>query len=73
MDVNDLSTIAKLLELSGPYGLVAFLWLTNTRTSRDLQAMHEQVVELAARQTEAIVKVELALLALKDAIKEWRE
>ena len=73
MEPNDITALVKAIELSGPYGLAAFLWLQNVRVNRDLSRLHEQIVELATKQTEAIVKVENALVALKDAITEWRQ
>jgi hypothetical protein len=72
MEPSDLSALARVLEVSGPYGLVAILWVVNSRTASALQVMHEQVVEFASRQTEAITKVESALVALKEAVRDLR-
>jgi len=74
MDPSGLATIAEVLKASGPYGLVAVLgwafWRINEKKDRELKALSQKVVAMAQAQTEAIVKVESALLALKSAIED---
>ena len=58
-------------------GLVAVLgwafWRVNEKKDRELKALHEKIVQLAEAQTVAIVKVEAALVALRDAIEDMHE
>lgn len=74
---NDFTTIATWLQASGPYGLVAVLgwafWKTNERKDAALRELYEKVAEMSRAQTEAIVKVEAALVALKGAIEEMHD
>jgi hypothetical protein len=67
---------AALLAASGPYGLVVVLgwafWKVNERKDAALRELYERVAEMSAAQTEAITKVESALVALKDAISDLR-
>ncbi len=73
---NDFTSIASWLAASGPYGLVAILgwafWKTNERKDAALRDLYEKVAEISRAQTEAITKVEAALVALKHAIEEIR-
>lgn len=68
---------AAWLAATGPYGLVAVLgwafWKVNERKDAALRELYERVAEMSAAQTEAITKVEGALLALKEAISDLRE
>ncbi|MBK8009779.1 MAG: hypothetical protein IPK13_00365 [Deltaproteobacteria bacterium] len=48
-------------------------WRVNEKKDRELKALHEKIVELAEAQTTAIVKVEAALVALRDAIEDMHE
>jgi hypothetical protein len=77
MNPSGLATFAELLQATGPYGLVAVLgWAfsrINEKKDRELKALHEKIVQLAEAQTAAIVKVEAALVALRDAIKDMHE
>jgi len=77
MNPSGLATFAEILQATGPYGLVAVLgwafWRINEKKGRELKALHEKIVELAEAQTIAIVKVEAALVALRDAIEDMHE
>ena len=76
MDPSAFSSIAEVLKATGPYGLVAILgwafWRVNEKKDRDMKDLHAAVVKMAEAQTAAIVKVESALVALKEAIREMR-
>ncbi len=73
---NDFTSVASWLQATGPYGLVAVLgwafWRINEKKDRELKALHEKIVVLAEAQTAAVIKVEAALVALRDAIDELR-
>ena len=73
---NEFTSVAAWLQATGPYGLVAVLgwafWRVNEKKDRELKALHEKIVELAEAQTAAVIKVEAALIALRDAIDELR-
>lgn len=77
MNPSNVATLAEILQATGPYGLVAVLgwafWRVNEKKDRELKLLHEKIVELAEAQTTAIVKVEAALVALRDAIEEMHE
>jgi hypothetical protein len=45
-------------------------WRINEKKDRELKALSQKVVEMAQAQTAAIVGVEAALVALKDAIED---
>lgn len=74
--MNEVSGIAEWLTATGPYGLVAVLgvafWKVSQQKDAALRELYERVAEMGRAQTEAIVKVEAALVALKDAIEELR-
>ncbi len=76
MDPSGFSTIAELLQATGPYGLVAILgwafWRLSERKDRELKCLHERLLTMAEAQTAAITKVEAALVALREAIAELR-
>lgn len=69
-------SLAAFLRASGPYGLVAPLalafWRVIERKDQEVRALYEKVEQLATRQTEAIAKMEAALVALKEAIENMR-
>jgi hypothetical protein len=73
---NDFTSIAAWLSASGPYGLVAILgwafWKVNERKDAALRELYERVAEMGRTQTEAVVKVEAALVALRQAIEDLR-
>ena len=73
---NEFTSVAAWLQATGPYGLVAVLgwvfWRVNEKKDRELKALHEKIVELAEAQTAAVIKVEAALVALRNAIDELR-
>jgi hypothetical protein len=70
--VPDVSQVAAWLSASGPYGLVAVLgiafWKINEKKDQALRELYERVADMSAAQTAAIVKMEAALVALKEAI-----
>ncbi|OGR04460.1 MAG: hypothetical protein A2284_09465 [Deltaproteobacteria bacterium RIFOXYA12_FULL_61_11] len=74
---NDFSSIAAWLQATGPYGFVAVLgwafWRVSERKDRELKTLYERILSMAEVQTAAVVKVESALVALKEAIEELRE
>ena len=76
MDPTGFSTIAEILQATGPYGLVAILgwafWRVNEKKDRELKALHERLMTMAEQQTAAVTKVEAALVALKEAIQELK-
>lgn len=73
---NDFTSVAAWLQATGPYGLVAVLgwafWRVNEKKDNELKALHEKIIVLAEAQTAAVIKVEAALVALRDAIDELR-
>ncbi len=73
-DMNEFSDIANWLQATGPYVLVAILgwafWRINERKDAALRELYERVAEMGRAQTEATVKVEATLLAIKEAIEE---
>lgn len=75
--MDEFSGIATWLQATGPYGIVAILgwafWKVNQQKDAVLRELYERVAEMGKAQTEAIVKVEAALVALKDAIEEMHE
>ncbi|MDF1524453.1 MAG: hypothetical protein P1P87_16750 [Trueperaceae bacterium] len=75
--MDEFSGIAAWLQATGPYGIVAILgwafWKVNQQKDAALRELYERVAEMGKAQTEAIVKVEAALVALKDAIEETHE
>jgi len=77
VDVEGLSSIAQMLQATGPYGLVAVLgwafWRVNEKKDRELKALLSNIVALAEAQTAAIVKVEAALVALRDVIEDMAD
>ena len=48
-------------------------WKVNQQKDAALRELYERVAEMGKAQTAAIVKVEAALVALKDAIEEMHE
>lgn len=72
--MNEFTTAAEWLRATGPYGLVAVLgwafWRMNERKDAAIRDLYEQVAELSRAQTEAITKMESALVALKEAIHQ---
>lgn len=75
--MDELSGIAAWLQATGPYGIVAILgwafWKVNERKYAVLRELFERVAEMGRAQTEAMVKVEAAFVALKEAIEELHE
>ena len=74
--MNEFHAISDWLAASGPYGLVAILgiafWRVNERKDAALRELYEKVAEISRAQTEAITKVEAALVALRYVIEEIR-
>ena len=75
--MNEFSTIATWLQATGPYGLVAVLgwafWRINEKKDAMLRELHDRLAEMCRAQTEAVTKVEAALVALKDAIEDLHD
>lgn len=75
--MNELQGIANWLQATGPYGLVVVLgwgfWRINERKDAALRELYEQVAAMSRAQTEAVIKVEAALVALKHAIEDLRD
>ena len=73
---NELTSIATWLKATGPYGAVVILgwafWKLDERKDAALRELYERVAEMSRAQTEATIKVEAALVALKGAIEEMR-
>jgi hypothetical protein len=63
-----MTTIMRALEAGGPYAFLALSLLGTMRLYRDLRTLNEQVVKLTEQQTAVMVRVEGALMALRDAI-----
>jgi hypothetical protein len=74
---NEFTSVATWLQATGPYGLVAVLgwafWRVNEKKDAALRELYDKVAEMSRAQTEAVIKVESALVALKEAIKELRD
>jgi len=75
--MEEASSIATWLSATGPYGFVVILggalWKINERKDAVLRELFDRVTEMSRAQTEAVCKVEAALVALKEAIKDRRE
>lgn len=75
--MDKLSHIASWLQATGPYGLVAIVgwafWRVNERKDAQLRELFNTLAEMGLRQTEAVTKVEAALIALKSAIQDLRD
>ncbi|MGE0325898.1 MAG: hypothetical protein AB7K71_17070 [Polyangiaceae bacterium] len=73
----EVTSIADYLTATGPYGLVAALawayWKISERKDSAIRDLYEQVADLGRSQTEAITKMEAALVGLKDAVTELLE
>jgi hypothetical protein len=76
MEPSALASFAAILAASGPYGVVAIagwaLWRVNEAKDRQYKELSQQIIQMATVQTEAISKVESALLMLKEAIDDLR-
>jgi len=74
---NEFTSVATWLQATGPYGLVAVLgwafWRVNEKKDAALRELYDNVAEMSRAQTEAVIKVESALVALKEAIKDLRD
>ena len=64
----EITTLTKIIETGGVYSLAAILIVALWRLYRDLRAVNAQVVRLTEQQTAVMVRVEGALMALRDAI-----
>ena len=76
MDGTEISTIAQVLAASVPYGFLAVIvvayWKLSQKKDRQMRELFDRVAELSEAQTAAVVKVETALVALKEAIRDLR-
>ena len=72
MDSLNISMLTRFLEVSGPYGLFIVsawaIWVVNEKKERALREIYQKVIDLSEKQTSAIVKMESALVALKDTL-----
>jgi len=70
------TTIVELLQSTGPYGMMAIVgwafWRVNEKKDKELREFYEQLVKLSETQTETIVKVEMALVGLREALRSYR-
>jgi hypothetical protein len=75
--MQDFTSVATWLQATGPYGLVAVLawafWKVNEKKDAQLRELFDKVAEMGRAQTEAVTKVEAALVALKDAIEDLHD
>ena len=75
--MEELSAFAAFLKASGPYGFVVCLgyalWRINERKDAVLRELFDRIAEMGERQTEATVKMEAALVALREAIRDRRD
>lgn len=74
--MNEMNTAAQWLQATGPYGIVVILgwafWRVNERKDAALRELYDRVADMSRAQTEATVKVEAALIALREAIADLR-
>ncbi len=72
MSEPSLTMLTNVLSVSSPWGILAVtlwgFWKINEKKDSQMRQMHERIVDLAQKQTEALTRVESALLALRDAI-----
>lgn len=75
--MENFSSVATWLSATGPYGLVAILgwafWRINEKKDAALRELHDRLADMCRAQTEAVTKVEAALVALKDAIEDMHD
>jgi hypothetical protein len=75
--MDTFTSVATWLQATGPYGLVAVLgwafWRVNEKKDAQLRELFDKVAEMGRVQTEAMTKVEAALVALKDAIEDLHD
>jgi len=71
--MDNIAAIANILEATSPFGFIALLawgfWRVNDRKDKQLTAMHERLISIAEKQTEAMAKMESALVSLRSAIE----
>ena len=73
--MQDFTSVATWLQATGPYVAVlawAF-WKVNEKKDAQLRELFDKVAEMGRAQTEAVTKVEAALVALKDAIEDMHD
>ena len=67
------SPAAQWFMASGPFGIVGILsyalWKINEKKDAALREIYERVAEMSATQTKAIVRMESALVKLKESIE----
>ena len=65
--MENFTSVATWLQATGPYGLVAVLgwafWRVNEKKDAQLRELFDKVAEMGRVQTEAVTKVEAALVA----------
>ena len=74
MESMGFETVIRCLEAGSPFGAVALMsWLLlNIIEKRDraLRDLYQNVVEMSQRQSEAICKMEAALVSLRDTLRD---
>ena len=74
MDAISFETVLRFLEAGGPFGLVlAMSWLLMNTIEKKDQAMrdlYQRVLELSEKQYLATLKMEAALLSLRDTLRD---
>jgi hypothetical protein len=72
MEVNTIETLAALLTATGPFGVVGILswayWRLSERKDRELRNLYDRLIRLAETQTAAVVKLDAALVSIKDIV-----
>ncbi len=73
MDNASIIAIASILKATSPFGFIALLawgfWKVSERKDKLVIEMHERLIDIAEKQTQAVVKMEAALNALRSAIE----
>ncbi len=73
MSGTTLATVVEILQSTGPYGIMTIVgwafWKVNEKKDKELCAYHEKLIDMQDEQTETITRVELALTALREALK----
>ena len=65
---NWILIIIQILEVGGPWAVVVFLGWGYVRKDRECREAYKSIQELAIEQTGALIHMETAIEALKDAL-----
>ena len=75
--MQDFTSVGTWLEEAGAYGVrggfEGAFWKVNEKKDAQLRELFDKVAEMGRAQTEAVTKVEAALVALKDAIEDLHD